>query len=209
MREKANMGRSIKRDFLYLSVTTTIVAMVLLSGFWIYYDYKMLNLESVHLRTKHMAEYESLLKTEVNRIVGIIDYEKSLTEQHLKKYLQERTNEAYAIATSLINQNAGDLANISLQKLVKDSLRDIRFRNGRGYYFAFNTLGMIELLPTHPELEGDDLRTTQANFGNFVFKDALKAIKSAGEGFYSYSWSTPNKSGNKNTKLAQLCESKT
>jgi len=198
------MGRSIKRDFLYLSVITTIVAMAFLSGFWIYYDYKMLKLESDHLRTKHMAEYETLLKNEVNRVVELINYEKSLTDERLKKHLQERTNEAYATAKNIIIQNDGVLDEITLQKLVKDSLRDIRFQNGRGYYFALNISGMIELHPTHPELEGYDLRTAQTNLGNFVFEDALKIIKTAGEGFYSYSWREPNKPGRKNFKLAYL-----
>lgn len=101
-------------------------------------------------------------------LVGVINYEKSLTEQRLKKYLQERTNEAYAIAKNIIIQNDGLFDEITLQKLVKDSLRNIRFQNGRGYYFAFNTLRLIELHPTHPELEGENLSTTQANLGNFV-----------------------------------------
>ena len=108
--------------------------MVLLSGVWIFYDHKMLKLESTHLREKHMAAYENLLKNEVDRIVGDINYEKSLTEQRLKKYLKERTIEAYAIATNLTTQNRDTLDDITLQKLVRDSLRDIRFQNKRGYY---------------------------------------------------------------------------
>lgn len=178
--------------------------MVLLSGVWIFYDYKMLNMESTHLREKHMAEYENLLQNEVNRIVGDINYEKSLTEQRLKKYLKERTNEAYAIARNLIIQNRETLDKINLQKLVKDSLRNIRFQNDRGYYFAFNTRGMIELLPTHPEAEGQALSSSQHNLGQFVFEDALKLIGTAGEGFYSYSWSKPNTPGNQHPKLAYL-----
>jgi hypothetical protein len=78
------MERSIKKDFQYLSVTTIIIAMVLLSGVWIFYDYRMLKMESTHLRERHMDEYESLLKDEVDRIVHLINYEKSFTEQHLK-----------------------------------------------------------------------------------------------------------------------------
>jgi len=157
------MERSIKRDFQYLSVTTIIIAMVLLSGVWIFYDYKMLKQESTHLREKHMAEYESLLKNEVNRIVDDINYEKSLTEQRLKKYLKERTNEAYSIARNLIIQNRETLDKVTLQKLVRDSLRDIRFQNDRGYYFAFNIHGTVELWPTHPAAEGQYLSTSQHN----------------------------------------------
>lgn len=202
--KKIDMGRSIKRDFQYLSVTTIIVAMALLSGFWIFYDYKMLKLESVRLRTKHMAEYETLLRDEVNRVVTNINYEKSLTEQRLNNYLLERTNEAYSIATSLLNRNAGNLDNITLQKLIRDSLRNIRFQNGRGYYFAFNVHGTIELLPTEPSLEGRNLYAEHPILRQFVIEDALQAVAASGEGFYSYAWSKPNNSGHNHPKLAYL-----
>jgi PAS domain S-box-containing protein len=198
------MSRSIKHDFQYLSVTTTAVAMILLSGFWIYYDYKMLNLESERLRTKHMVEYEHLLHTEVHRVITHINYEKSVTEQRLRQSLKERTNEAYSIATNLFKQNRGTLNDVTLRKLLKDSLRDIRFHNGRGYFFAFNKLGTIELLPTQPSLEGQNLSTGQHNQGQFIVQDALEAVRSAGEGFYSFPWSKPNKPGNSHPKLAYL-----
>lgn len=198
------MKRSIKRDFQYLSVTTIIIAMVCLSGFWIYYDYQMLTLESARLRAKHMVEYENLLKNEVDRVVDSINYKKSLTEQRLKQYLQEKTEEAYSIATNLIQHNNTSLDEITLQKLVKDSLREVRFQNGRGYFFAFTGNGTVELLPTNPALEGRNLQTTQLNKGGFVIADALHSIKTTGAGFYSYQWTKPNKAGNTYPKLAYL-----
>ncbi len=79
------MQKSIKKDFQYHSVATIIIAMVLLSGFWIYYDYKVLQMESERLRSKYMAEYENLLRNEVGRIVKYIDYEKSMTAKPMRK----------------------------------------------------------------------------------------------------------------------------
>lgn len=178
--------------------------MFLLSGFWIYYDYKVLQMESERLRSKYMVEYENLLLNEVGRIVTYIDYEKSMTERRLKKSIRERTNEAYLIATNLVRQNVGVIDDLTLRKLVKDSLRNIRFHNGRGYYFAFSMDGTEELFPTNPSLEGQNLLKMQDSQGTFVVKDMIQMIKSSGEGFYYYNWSKPDKPGNKYPKFAYI-----
>ena len=109
------MKRSIKRDFQYLSVITIVISMFFLSGFWIFYDYKSLQLESERLRAKYMSEYEDMLRYQVDRVVNEIKYEQSFTEQKLKKYIAERTNEAWSIVESIVNQNAGRIDAINLK----------------------------------------------------------------------------------------------
>jgi PAS domain S-box-containing protein len=149
-----------------------------------------------------MAEYENVLRYQVGRVVGDIKYEQSLTEQRLKKYIQERTNEACQIAKNLFDQYAGVYDDITLRKLIKDSLRNIRFNDGRGYYFAINVNGTEELFPPHPELEGQDLRPQKNDQGQFVVADMLEIARSAGEGFYQYTWSKPNTPGVNSPKIA-------
>lgn len=198
------MERSIKRDFQFLSVSTIIVAMLLLSGFWIYYDYRNLQLESEHLRARHMADYENVLRYQVDRVVGDIKYEQSLTEQRLRKYIKERTNEACQIAKNLFDQHTGIYDDITLRKIIKDSLRNIRFNDGRGYYFVININGTEELFPPHPELEGQDLRSEKNDQGQYVVADMLEIARSAGEGFYQYTWSKPNTPGVNSPKIAYI-----
>ena len=196
------MKRSIKRDFQYLSITTIVISMFLLSGFWISYDYRDLQQESKRIRTKYMAEYEDMLKYQVDRVVTDIKFEQSLTEQHLKSYIKERTDEACTIVRSIINRNTGSIDDIHLRKQVKESLRNIRFNNGNGYYFVINMNGAVELNPIQPELEGRDLRAQQNDQGQFVVADMLKIAKSSGEGFYQYTWSKPDKPGAAYPKIA-------
>ena len=176
--------------------------MFLLSGFWISYDYRSLRLESERIRTKFMAEYEDMLQYQVDRVVTDIKFEQSLTEQHLKSYIKERTDEACTIVGSIINRNTGAIDDINLRKQVKESLRNIRFNNGSGYYFVINVNGTVELNPIQPELEGQDLRAQQNDQGQFVVADILKIAKSSGEGFYQYTWNKPDKPGAAYPKIA-------
>jgi hypothetical protein len=198
------MPRSIKRDFQYLSVSTIIISMVFLGGFWMIYDYRMLQVESAHLRAKHMTEYQDVLRSQVDRVIGDIELEKSLQEQQLIVFLKERTNEAFAIAENLVAQNNKAIDKASLEKLVKDSLRNIRFNDGRGYFFAVNMNGTEELFPTYPELEGRDLSSLQNSEGKFVVAEMLALARTASEGFIRYTWNKPDKHEKKYPKIAYI-----
>ena len=196
------MKRSIKRDFQVLSIVTIAISMFVLSGFWIFYDYKSFQLESERLRTKYMSEYEDSLRYQVHRVVTEVKYEQSLTDQKLRKDIKERTNEAWMSVKNIISQNAHTIDNITLKKIVKDSLRNIRFNNGSGFYFAINMNGTVELNPILPELEGQDIRTLRNDSGQFVAADILKIAQSSGEGFYQYNWRKPNQPEKEYPKIA-------
>ncbi|MFH0784676.1 MAG: cache domain-containing protein [Pseudomonadota bacterium] len=196
------MKRSIKRDFQYLSVATIAISMLFLSGFWIFYDYRSLQLESERLRSKYMSEYEEMLQYQVDRVVNEIRYEQSVTEQRLRTYITERTNEAWTIVNSIVKENTGRIDAINLKKIVKDSLRNIRFSNGKGYYFAINMNGTIELNPIHPELEGQNISAQKNAQGQYVVADILEIARSSGEGFYQYTWYKPNKPGREYPKIS-------
>ena len=196
------MKRSIKRDFQYLSVVTIVVSMFFLSGFWIFYDYKSLQSESERLRAKYMTEYEDMLIYQVDRVVTEIKYEQSFAEQRLKTYIKERTNEAWSIVSSIVNQNAGKIDALTLKGILKDSLRNIRFSNDNGYYFAINMNGTVELNSINPELEGQDIRAERNNQGQYVVTDILDIARSSGEGFYQYSWYKPNAPGKEHQKIS-------
>ncbi len=178
--------------------------MIILSGFWIIYDYRILQVESANLRTKHMADYQETLRSQVDRVISEIELEKTVQEQQLIVFLKERTNEAFAIAENLINQNIGTIDRTTLEKLVKDSLRKIRFNDGRGYFFAVNMNGTEELFPTYPELEGRDLSDQQNSQGKFVVAEMLTLARTSGEGFIRYTWNKPDKNDKKYPKIAYI-----
>ena len=168
------------------------------------YDYRILQAESAHLRARYMAEHQETLRSQVDRVIGEIELEKALQEQQLIVFLKERANEAFAIAENLVNQNNKAIDKATLEKLVKDSLRNIRFNDGRGYFFAVNMNGTEELFPTYPKLEGRDLSSQQNSEGRFVVAEMLTLARTAGEGFIRYTWNKPDKPEKKYPKIAYI-----
>lgn len=195
--------RSIKRDFQYLSITTIVVSMLVLSSLWIFFDYRSFLLESERLRARHMSEYENLLKFQVETIVNNIHRKQSTTEILLKKQLKERTTEAQQVITNLFSENTNLLPQPTLEKLARDFLRNIRFNEGQSYYFAVNMNGTLEVFPPYPE-EGRDLWTVNDATEKTTIEEMLRIAKSSGEGFYHYPWSKPDKPGTQYPKIAYI-----
>lgn len=132
------MNRSIKRDFQYLSIFTIIVSMVLLSGFWVYYDYQSFHLESERVRTKYMAEYRDLLQYQVNRVVEEIKYQQSVAESHLKESLQEHVHIGVRLAEDIFSRYQGRVDETFLEQLMRDSLLTLTFNKGSGKLFIIS-----------------------------------------------------------------------
>lgn len=198
------MQKSIKREFQILSFVVIVISMSLLSGFWILYDYRSFQQESARLRTKYMSEYENTLRSQVDRVVNEIKYQQSLTEQKLRKEIQERTGEAVIFAKSLIHDRAGIHDAEKAKDIIRNSLRDIQFDNGKGYYFALNIDGTVELNPINPGMEGFYLAEYEGEDGKEFVRAMLDIARSEGEGFYQYDWFKPDKTRKKYPKISYI-----
>ncbi len=188
---KPKLSRSILKNMLLATVLST----GLLGTLWIHSEYKTFRTESGAIREKFLTSYKELLKTEVNKASSYIEYQKERVEPRLKESIQERVNEAHAIALNIFNQYRGKRTFVEMQEMVKEALRSIRFNKGRGYYFAFNLRGIEELYADKPEMEGKDMLSVQGAKGEYVVKDMLDIVRRDKEGFYKYTWMKPNKEG--------------
>ena len=130
-------------------------------------------------------------KEEVLRVVQMIDFHIKNTEDELKKLIKQRVNEAYTIAQNIYNNNK-ELSEDELKKLIKDALRDIRFNNGRGYYFIYEMSAKNVLLPPNPELEGKDFSNFKDAKGVHTIVEMAKLAKENQESFYTWWWYKPN-----------------
>ena len=108
---------------------------------------------------KILSEYttknEELIKQRVYEVYDYIKREQESTEIELKGTLKEAIDNAYNIADNIYQNNKNKNPE-ELKKLVIDALRNVRFNNGRGYYFIYENSGKNILLPHNKELEGKD-----------------------------------------------------
>jgi len=188
---KPRLSRSIIINMLLVIVLSAgIMGAVQIHG-----EYSKLQKELKTMEDKSLYSYNDLLKTELNKVISHIEYQRSLLNPRLNQSIKERVYEAHAVATNIFNQYNKIKSVGEIEKIIKDALRPIRFNQGRGYYFAFNLDGIEELFADKPEMEGKDMLVVQGAKGEYVVRDMLDIVKREKEGFYQYTWTRPQKTG--------------
>jgi len=129
----------------------------------------------------YLQERKDEIKTEVEKVLAYITYQRSRIEKRVEDNIRNRVREAYAVAEHIYNGPGDDE---SKKKRIVEALRKIRFNDGRGYFFITRLDGVNVLLDDRPELENTDISNTVDTQGRFVIKDLCKIALNVGEGFY-------------------------
>ena len=99
-----------------------------------------------------MAEHKAALKEQVHSVIDFITHERCLNEARTKRNIRDRVLEADAVATHLYNTYRNEMNLDQLKDMVREALREIRFNDGRGYYFATALDGVEQLFADRPEM---------------------------------------------------------
>ena len=95
-----------------------------------------------------------MIKQEVDRVVALINHEKSQSEALTKKKIKAKVYEAYAIVQHIYEQNKSVKNKTEIKQMILEALRPIRFERGIGYYFVTRLDGVEMLFADKPEIEG-------------------------------------------------------
>lgn len=148
------------------------------------------------MKEESIAEHKNQVKNEVYRVHQFIVQERLKTNTSIKQNMKSRTNEAYAIIQSIYEKNS-DKKPQQIQKIIKDALIDIRFNDGRGYFFIYDTSGTVFMHPILSHLEATNLWDLQDVKGQKVIQSLSTIATQKDEGFLTWWW---NKPGINNTK---------
>ena len=193
---------SLITAFLRSTLVIALVASGLIGYFWVSFEYDRFHEETEKLRQNYLTQHKNLLKDHVDNAALFVQNQRSKTEARLKQTIQSRTNEAYAIALNIYQENRAKKSMPEIQEMVKQSLRAIRFHNGRGYYFALTMDGRQELFADQPQMEGRLLLDIKDTRGRYVFRDMIALAKEHQEGFITYHWTKPGQAGRDYPKIA-------
>ncbi len=194
----------MSRTFLRSMMSITLVSTGILFLLFISKDYINFLHESETTRTAFVESQKQLLQHEVTAAAAYIDGRIRQTDATIRKTIKERVEEAHAVASHIQRQNGVSKTPDEIQRMIKEALRNLRFNNGRGYYFIFNLTGIAQLLADRPELEGQNMLVTQGANGEFVVQDMMGLIHEKGEGFYEYTWTKPKEQNNFFAKIAYV-----
>ena len=156
------------------------------------------------MRTDYVAQQKALIKREVERVVEVINEQRSRSEQETQITVKQRVYEASAIARNIYQQNKATKSDNEIQQLIVDALRAINFARGSGYYFIVGHDGVSHLHADHPDFEGTNVLDLQDTQGQFIIRDMVDISRHTGEGFYAYDWTKPGVSGKSHKKISYI-----
>jgi len=152
------------------------------------------NAKSSFDRIEHaLAEQaEARLKAEMSNAMATIEFIRGQTEAVLRESIMQEVDSAYQIVEAIHSRESALRSAAEVRKMIVETLRPVRFYDGRGYFFIDDMNGQFILLPTSPQLEDKTLLDNQDDTGHFIMRGLIAAAKlPRGEGFSRYRWYAP------------------
>jgi two-component sensor histidine kinase len=181
-----------KAVFIYMILVVTMSNLLLGVVFGVHSYFTYLK-ETEKNKDNYIEQEKAKIKAEVDKIFGYIRYQKSLTEEKLKSSIKEKVYMAHDIVRNIhkVNKEA-QIPEEKILLMIKETLRPVRFNDGRGYYFIVDMEGNELLYPTKPEYENTNLINLTDDRGKYVIQEEIKRVKENGEGFVKAHWIKPN-----------------
>lgn len=186
--------------FLSILVTILIIAPTI-GSFWIFSEYHKQKDELVKIRGQYTDLHKTRLQDDINNTIRFIDYKKSSAEERVKALVREKVQDAYSLASHIYGTDKNAVPEDVLKSRIIETLRTMKWDNGKGYFFIFNHKGTTVLNADIPEMEGYDMLDMKDMAGNFVVRDILSLAKDKDLVFYPYRWSKPGSLGINHLKI--------
>ncbi len=187
----------IFRSLYLFNIFTSLFVLVFLTlallGGWYFLEYAQHRERLQSFQTRILERKKFVIQTQVHEAIDYIEFKRSEVMQRTRESIKSRVYEAHALATSIYRRNKGRLSEQELKTLVRETLRPMRFEEGRGYYFATDLYGIEQLFSDKPHLEGRNMLDMRGAGGKSVVKDMIALVEKQQEGFYEYHWSKPGK----------------
>ncbi|MFH1152434.1 MAG: cache domain-containing protein [Pseudomonadota bacterium] len=200
--KRRKKGRSVVSVILLAMFFLTLLSTGVFSWLWIRSEISLYRENSLAMETEFMDVQKARIKTEVDRIIDYAVYKKSQIEDRLKQDISARTLEAVHIVSSIYGQCKAHMDDKDTRDLIRETLRSIRFYDGRGYFFIIDMQGDVILNAESPDLEGKSAIDLRDPENRPFIMEMITLAKNQGEGFLKYVWKLPEAGSRKATKIS-------
>lgn len=190
------MKVSKEKQFLQIIKFMPAIFVLAFSFFIILFLYfenkKTFNQERKEIEQKYILKNKEIIKEEVSRVYTFTKQLQKNTEEELKQNVRNRVYEAHEIATNIYEEYKTTKSKEEIFQFIKVALSEIRFNEGRGYFFIDDIYGNKLSHPIDTSIEGKNfLNYTDVN-GYKFFENIVNTIKEKTERFDEYYWYKPN-----------------
>jgi signal transduction histidine kinase len=170
-----------------------IVTISIIITFFLYLEKQAsLTKEKLLIKNEFIRNNKEIIKDDVDNLYKFITKTQEQTEEKLKNNIKNRVYEAHSIAMRIYNEYKDLKTKEEIKKLIQDALVDIKFNEGRGYFFIYSLDYECILLPIARNLEGSNFYNFKDGEGKFLTREIINQVKKEKEGFLTWSYHKPN-----------------
>ena len=185
-------------------ISLIVILLLLTQSAYFYINTKANHQQQLNsLRETLIQNQRNRLETELHDAGQEVDRMFAEAADLLKQQSRMHTRYALTLMNSLYQRYHLQLSEKEMKQMLVGALRDIRFFDGRGYYFIDQMDGTAVLLPTAPQIEGKSLLDNQDDTGHFIMRGLIDAVSNEQrEGFSYYRWYAPGNDRQMKQKIA-------
>ncbi|MCW5212889.1 cache domain-containing protein, partial [Desulfobulbus sp. TB] len=175
-------------------LNSTLVAVLMWVGVvaHTYWDSDInLNMELIHMEEEYIRNKKVSVRDSVLDFIHSIDIRHETTDKVLRRTLRDQVEQIHSIVMHLYRQNSATMNKDTLEKLIVEAIRPIRFNNGRNYFFIRSMSGITKLWPPDPRQEEQSIYNNSNENRLRVFNSMFAIVRHNGSGFNTYRWPKP------------------
>ncbi len=186
---------SLTRSFYVRLLLGITVSIVVIGAFWLISSFLQLQNETDLLLHQTKKMQRKTQKEHVQIALDLIKYERQQIHNNAVATARNRTLEAFEMVSELYRKQERHYPPDMVKDLIISSLRNLRYNNGRGYFFALSLDGVVELYPPAPSLENHSFSYLKNSQHQEVVKSLIEIAQEDQEGSLTYHWPKPGGKG--------------
>ncbi len=149
-----------------------------------YYGYR----QNAQFRRESLVDAKQAeIRSHVDSAMEFISSARRTDESRLRARLQSRVDEAWNLVDRLYRQGGRELVP-ARSNTIRDTLRAMRWNQGKGYYLVVDLRGITQVHPLHPEWEGTDISGLLDDQVSHLMRDFLRMADDTEAGCSGYRW---------------------
>jgi signal transduction histidine kinase len=180
-----------------------IIVVSSLTTLYISYNYtNNLKKEKEKIKEEYITFNKDLIKDNIKTVSNYINNKNNLTNEILKDQLKVQVYAAIDMMTSIYNEFKDTKSKEEITLIIKTALKNIKFTNGKRYYFIYDLDGVMVFHPAKPEREGMNFINLKDVTGTFILQESIKIAKSdKEEGYKTWMFDKPKEHSHEYKKI--------
>ncbi|WP_373019631.1 cache domain-containing protein [Thiomicrorhabdus sp.] len=155
------------------------------------------------LEVKLIESKQAAIRAQVDSIVNLTAYRKSIIKKELHERIKRRVEDACKIAHSIHDQFSSTYSEEEVKKIIVEALRSLTWNDGESYIWIVDYDGVSHLSPQYlSHFEGESIIDLQDANGYYVIRQEIALARARGKGFMWDSFTRPGQPQDK--QFAQL-----